>query len=64
MLIFANNSRSKKNEENLGDVGEVSAKILKFRVAGAPQSFQIFIQITWFLENDRALSKCMGFCMT
>ena len=28
-------------------------------VAGARQSFQFFIQITWFVGNNRALSKCM-----
>ena len=26
-------------------------------VVGARQSFQFFRQITWFLENNRALSK-------
>ena len=32
-------------------------KILNCRVVGARQSFQIFRQNTWFLENNRALSK-------
>ena len=27
------------------------------RVLGAPESFQIFRQNTWFLEKNRALSK-------
>ena len=34
-------------------------------VVGARQSFQFFRQITWFLENNRALSKFRsGFCIT
>ena len=28
-----------------------------WKIVGARQSFQIFIQNTWFLENNRALSK-------
>ena len=32
-------------------------KILNSRVNGARQSFQIFRQNVWFLENNRALSK-------
>ena len=32
-------------------------KTLNCRVVGARQSFQIFRQNTWFLENNRALSK-------
>ena len=28
-------------------------------VAGARQSFQFFRQTTWFLENNRALSKIL-----
>ena len=32
-------------------------KILKCRVVGARQNFQIFKQNTSFLENNRALSK-------
>ena len=32
-------------------------KILNCRVVGARQSFQIFRQNTWFLENNRALPK-------
>ena len=32
-------------------------KILNFKVVGARQSFQISRQNSWFLENDRALSK-------
>ena len=34
-------------------------KILNCRAAGARQSFQIFRQNTWFLENNRALSKLL-----
>ena len=36
---------------------EVSAKNIELWVIGAPQSFQIFRQNTWFIENNRALSK-------
>ena len=32
-------------------------KILNCRIVGACQSFQVFRQSTWFLENNRALSK-------
>ena len=32
-------------------------KILNCGVVGAHQSFQIFRQNTWFLENNRTLSK-------
>ena len=35
-----------------------SFEILNCRVVGARQSFQIFIQNTWFFESNRALSKC------
>ena len=48
----------------VGNECEVSTKILNFKVVGACQSFQIFRQDTWFLENKRALSKCIGFCIT
>ena len=34
-------------------------KILNCRIVGARQSFQILRQNTWFLENSRALSKCL-----
>ena len=66
-LIFANNSRSKQNKENLTHTflgigkSETCAKfqqnILNFKVVGARQSFQMFGQNTWFLKNNRALSK-------
>ena len=32
-------------------------KVLNCRVVGARQSFQIFRENTWFLENKRALSN-------
>ena len=32
-------------------------KTLNFKVVGARQSFQSFRQNTWFLENNRVLSK-------
>ena len=35
----------------------LAKKILNCRIVGARQSFQIFRQNTWFLENNRALSK-------
>ena len=67
ILISANNSRSKQNLKNPAhsfvDIGksETCAKfqkrILSCRVVEVRQSFQILRQITWFLENDRALSK-------
>ena len=38
---------------------EVSAKLLNCRVVGARQSFQIFRQNAWFLENNRALPKVL-----
>ena len=42
-----------------------SKKILNCRIVGARQSFQIFRQNTWFLENNRALSKfLLAFCIT
>ena len=34
-------------------------KILNTRVVGARQSFEIFRQNTWFLENNKALSKVL-----
>ena len=65
-LIFANNSRSKRNKKNPAypflDISKkemcakFQQKILNCRVIGACQSFQIFRQNTWFLEN-RTLSK-------
>ena len=33
-------------------------KVLNCKIVGARQSFQILRQNTWFLENNRALSKC------
>ena len=66
-LIFGINSRSKQSKENsvqpFVDIGkkETCAKfqqiILDSVVARAAQSFQFFRQKTWFLENNRALSK-------
>ena len=33
-------------------------------IVGARQGFQIFIQNTWFIENNRAFSKFfVGFCI-
>ena len=32
-------------------------KVLNCRVVGTRQSFQVFRQNTWFLENNRALHK-------
>ena len=67
ILIFANNARSKQNKKNLEhlllDIGKqetcatVQQKILNSRVVGARQSFRILRQITWFPENNRALSN-------
>ena len=38
-------------------VRSLSKKILNCRIVGARQSFQVFRQNTWFLENNRAFSK-------
>ena len=64
-FIFANNSRSKQNKKYTAfpfvDTGKLEAckkfqqKILNCRVVGARQSFQIFRQNTWFLENKYSL---------
>ena len=43
--------------QDLSKIKKHSAKILSFMVVGACQNFQFFRQITWFLGNDRALSK-------
>ena len=32
-------------------------KIINSTIVGARQSFQFFRQVTWFLQNTRALSK-------
>ena len=63
-LIFGNNSRSKQNKKNPAhpfvDIGKQEKyakfhqKMLNCRVVGVRQSFQIFEQNTWFLENNRA----------
>ena len=40
-------------------------KILNCRIVGACQSFQIFRQNTWFLENNElCLNFCVAFCIT
>ena len=63
--IFANSSRLKKSHTpfcrhwKVGNVCKVSAKKINCRVVGARQSIQIFRQNTWFLENNRALSKLL-----
>ena len=66
-LIFANTSRSKQNKRNPAQpfvdivkyetCAKFQQKTLNRRVVGARQIFQIFRQNTWFLENNRALSK-------
>ena len=45
-LIFANKTCAKFQK-----------KILNCRIVGARQSFQIFRKNTWFLKNNKALSK-------
>ena len=66
ILIFANNSRSKQKKHptyafvDIGKwetCGKFQQKILNCRVVATRQIFQIFRQNTWFLENNRALSK-------
>ena len=57
-LIFGNNSRSKQNKKNTEhSCAKFQQKILNPMVVGARQSFQFSRQKTWFLENNRALSK-------
>ena len=66
-FIFANNTRSKQNKKNpkhsFADIGKKKTcakfkqKILKSMVVRARQNFQFFRQKTWFLENNRDLSK-------
>ena len=66
-LIFANNSRSKQNKKYpthpFIDIGKQETcakfqqKILNCRLVEAHQSFQIFKQNTWFIENNSAMSK-------
>ena len=52
-FIFITNSRSKQNIK----IRNTLLYTLLSMVVGAPQSFQFFRQITWFLENNGALSK-------
>ena len=69
-MIFANNSISKQNikipEHAFVDLGKkemcakFQQKILNSMVVGARQSFQFFIQKTWFLENNRDFSKFLS----
>ena len=60
-MIFSNNSRSQQNKKNPEDPFVDSAtfqqKIMNSMVVGARQGFQFFRQKTWFLKNNRALSK-------
>ena len=66
-LIFANNSRSQQNKKNpedpFVDIGKLETcatfqqKIMNSMVVGACQGFQFFRQKTWFLKDNRALSK-------
>ena len=64
---MANNSRSKQNKKNpkhyFVDIGKqencvkFQQKSLNSMAVGARQSSQCFRQNTWFLKNNRALSK-------
>ena len=66
-FIFANGSRSKQNKKNPEHpfvnisqwelCGKFQQKILNSVVVGARQRFQFFIKKTWFLENNKAMSK-------
>ena len=58
------NKLKKKNPEHIcvdigkqGKCGKCQQKILKSMVVGACQSCKLFRQNTWFLQNNRALSK-------
>ena len=61
--IFIHNSKSKQNKKSFVDIikyetcAKCQQKILNFMVAGACQSFHFFRQITWFLGNNKILSK-------
>ena len=74
-LVFANNSRSKKNKKNpthsfVGIVkqetrAKFQQKIMNCSVVGARQSSQIFRQNTSFSKTiDPCLNFCMRFCNT
>ena len=52
-FIFITNSRPKQNIK----IRNTLLYTLLSMVVGAPQSFQFFRQITWFLENNRALFR-------
>ena len=56
---FTNYQSPSNMYKKLGEskVSAFQQKILNCRVVGARQSFQIFRQNMWFLENSRALSK-------
>ena len=45
---------------DLKSATNLQQKILNCRVVGDRQSFQIFRQNTWFLENKRALSRFLS----
>ena len=66
-MIFSNNSRSQQNKKNpedpFVDIGKLETcatfqqKIMNSMVVGARQGFHFFRQKTWFLKDNRALSK-------
>ena len=67
-FFFSNNSRSKQSKkcptQPFADIGKRETyvkfhhKMLNSMVVHAHQNFQFFIiEITWFLKNNRALSK-------
>ena len=67
-FTFTNNSESRsiKNREHaFADIGKYKTcakcqqKILNSMVVAPPQSFRFFRQKTWFLENNRGLSKLL-----
>ena len=59
------NKIKKSSEHSFVDSGKKETcakfqqKILNSMVVGVSQSFQIFRQKTWFLEDDRVLSKLL-----
>ena len=58
MQITQDLNKIQKNPDHpFVGIGKFQQKILISMVVGARQSFQFFRQKTWFLKNNRALSK-------
>ena len=64
LLVFANTSRSRQNKKNpahsfveVGNMCDVSAKIIELWGIWSLSQFSNFQKNTWFFEDNRALSK-------